>query len=270
MFARPAAPEPRHPRKPQGATVEFDGVTFSYGTAERKALSHVSFRAEPGTVTALVGPSGSGKTTAANLIPRFWDVDDGTIRVGDVDVREMSTQDLMSTVAFVFQDTFLFSDTVEENIRVGRPEATRQQVEEAARAAQCHEFVSKLPEGYDTLVGEGGQHLSGGEEQRITVARAILAQAPILVLDEATSFADPENEHLMQQALEELMHDKTVIVIAHRLSTIRDAHNIVVLSEGQVAESGRHDDLLASRGLYHRMWDAYTNTMDWKLGEVAT
>jgi ATP-binding cassette subfamily B protein len=270
VFAEPPTPEPGEPQMPDGATIEFDNVSFSYqgGNAStlEEALREVSFRAAPGTVTALVGSSGSGKSTAAHLIPRFYDVSEGAIRVGGVDVRQIPTPALMDTVAFVFQETFLFSDTVLENIRVGRPEAGRDEVEAAARAAQCHEFITQLPMGYETRVGEGGQHLSGGEEQRITVARAILKNAPILVLDEATSFADPENEHLMQRALEELMRDKTVIVIAHRLSTIRDADNIVVLDEGRAAESGTHDELLAGGGLYHRMWTAYSDTMDWNLG----
>lgn len=275
LFAEASATEPCRPKEPDGAMVEFDKVGFSYHGGEtstrEQALSAVSFRAVPGTITALVGPSGSGKSTAANLVPRFWDVDEGTIRIGGVDVREISTLVLMDTVAFVFQETFLFSDTVIENIRVGHPQASLEEVEAAARAAQCHEFIMQLPNGYETKIGEGGQHLSGGEEQRITVARAILKNAPILVLDEATSFADPENEHLMQRALEKLMQDKTVIVIAHRLSTIRDADNIVVLDEGRVSESGTHDQLLKRRGLYLRMWTAYADTMSWNLGgsEVA-
>ncbi len=270
VFAERPAPEPRAPKTPQGADVQFDNVSFSYdvdgASTREQALSSVSFRALPGTVTALVGPSGSGKSTAANLIPRFWDADQGAIRVGGVDVRDIATPTLMDAVAFVFQETFLFSDTVLENIRVGRPDAGREEVEAAARAARCDEFIERLPQGFETMIGEGGQHLSGGEEQRITVARAILKNAPILVLDEATSFADPENEHLMQRALEELMRDKTVIVIAHRLATIRDADNIVVLDEGRAVENGTHDELLERRGLYHRMWTAYSDTMNWNLG----
>lgn len=267
VFAEPPVPEPEHPEKPETYSVEFDGVSFSYdapGASTRvAALSGISFVAGQGKVTALVGPSGSGKTTIANLIPRFWDVGEGAVRIGGVDVRRMRTEDLMDTVSFVFQDTFLFFDTLYENIRVGKPGASREEVYAAARAAQCHEFIERLPKGYDTLIGEGGVYLSGGEEQRVSVARAILKGAPILVLDEATAFADPENEYKMQTALAELVKEKTVIVIAHRLSSIREADQILVLKEGRIAERGTHADLLEMGGVYRRMWDAYTDASSW-------
>lgn len=267
IFAAPPVPEPAQSRQAAAYAVEFDRVCFSYDTtADRSAaLADISFLAEQGQVTALVGPSGSGKSTIANLIPRFWDVQAGAIRIGGVDVRDMPTEVLMRTVAFVFQDTFLFHDTLYENIRVGKPQASRDEVYAAARAAQCHEFIARLPQGYETLIGEGGTYLSGGEEQRVAVARAILKNAPILVLDEATAFADPENEHKMQLALKELIRHKTVIVIAHRLSSIREADQILVLNGGRIAARGRHDRLIAEDGLYRRMWQAYTEASDWSL-----
>lgn len=267
VFSEPAVPEPQHPKKPETYSVQFDGVSFSYdttGTSARiEALSGISFTAEQGKVTALVGPSGSGKTTIGYLIPRFWDVRGGAVRIGGVDVRQMRTEDLMDTVSFVFQDTFLFFDTLYENIRVGKPGASREEVYAAARAAQCHDFIERLPQGYDTLIGEGGVYLSGGEVQRVSVARAILKGAPVLVLDEATAFADPENEYKMQMALKELVKEKTVIVIAHRLSSIREADQILVLQEGRIAERGVHAELLDKGGVYRRMWNAYTDAASW-------
>ncbi|CEH28347.1 ABC transporter, ATP-binding protein [Aneurinibacillus migulanus] len=270
ILAERPVPEPKQTKKPELYEICFDNVSFSYSTesAGGEALSDVSFTARQGEVTALVGPSGAGKSTAANLVPRFWDVKEGAIRIGGVDVRDMGTTDLMNTVAFVFQETFLFYDTVYNNIAVGRPDAEPEEVYAAAKAAQCHEFIQQLPKGYDTLIGEGGVYLSGGEEQRVSVARAILKNAPVLVLDEATAFADPENEYEMQRALKVLMKGKTVIVIAHRLSTIRDAEQIVVLDDGRVAERGRHEELLDSGGLYAKMWRAYTDTDKWQIGKV--
>jgi ATP-binding cassette subfamily B protein len=267
IFSEPETVEPTQSRRPEGYDVEFDGVSFSYdapdASTRTEALSAISFRAPQGGITALVGPSGSGKSTVANLIPRFWDVSEGAIRIGGVDIRQIRGEDLMDTVSFVFQDTFLFYDTLYENIRIGRPDASREEVEAAARAAQCHDFIERLPSGYDTRIGEGGVYLSGGEEQRVSVARAILKDAPILVLDEATAFADPENEHKMHLALGELIKNKTVIIIAHRLSTIREAEQIVVLERGRIAECGRHEELLTGGGLYKRMWDTYTSASAW-------
>lgn len=267
VFSEPPVEEPKEPGRPKAYDVTFNDVSFSYGreaaSSRVQALSGVTFHAQEGAVTALVGPSGSGKSTAANLIPRFWDVDAGAIRIGGCDIRDVKTENLMDDVAFVFQDTFLFFDTLYENIRVGRPGASREEVYEAARAAQCHDFIERLPNGYDTLIGEGGVYLSGGEEQRVSVARAILKDAPILVLDEATAFADPENEHKMHLALKELMRRKTVIVIAHRLSTIRNADSIVVLNEGRIAETGVHEALLRQNGVYSKMWSAYSEAADW-------
>ncbi|RXZ80781.1 ABC transporter ATP-binding protein [Paenibacillaceae bacterium] len=269
ILAEASIPEAAHPKRPVTYEITFDQVSFAYSKEQGspEAISDIAFTAEQGQVTALVGPSGAGKSTVANLVPRFWDVKAGAIRIGGIDLREMATPVLMETVAFVFQETFLFFDTVYHNIAVGRPQATRSEVIAAAKAAQCHTFIEQLTQGYDTLIGEGGVYLSGGEEQRLAVARAILKDAPILVLDEATAFADPENEYEMQLALKELMKRKTVLVIAHRLSTIQDADQILVLDDGRIAEQGKHDDLKGAGGVYARMWRAYTSTEQWQMGE---
>lgn len=269
ILAEPYVPEPEHSRRPTSFDVTFDRVYFSYETelAGTDALADISFTARQGEVTALVGPSGAGKSTIANLVPRFWNVNTGTIRIGDVDIREIATPDLMNIVAFVFQESFLFYDTVYNNIAVGRPDARPEDVYAAAKAAQCHAFIENLPLGYDTLIGEGGVYLSGGEEQRIAVARAILKNAPILVLDEATAFADPENEYEMQLAMKSLMKNKTVIVIAHRLSTIQDAAQILVMDSGRIVERGRHEALLSAGGLYGRMWHSYQQAAAWHMGK---
>ncbi|EPY2305943.1 ABC transporter ATP-binding protein [Clostridium sporogenes] len=269
IFAEVPMKESEHPMHPENHNLEFQNVTFSYdlsGVSTRtEALKDVSFNAKMGKVTALVGPSGSGKSTIANLIPRFWDVSKGSIKIGDVDIRNIKTEELMNIVSFVFQDTFLFYDSLYENIKVGNPNATKEEVIKAAKAAQCHEFIENLPKGYDTLIGEGGIYLSGGEEQRVSVARAILKNAPILVLDEATAFADPENEHKMQLALTELIKNKTVIIIAHRLSSIKEADQILVMENGSIVEKGTHEELCNLGGLYKGMWDAYTDAYDWTL-----
>ena len=257
--------EPDIPRHPKDASVEFRNVSFAYDTTP--ILKAISFISHPGTITALVGPSGAGKSTVAMLAARFWDVQSGEILIGGVPVKEIPTSVLMDNVAFVFQDNMLFFDTIEENIRMGNKTATFEEVARAACAAQCHEFIESLPNGYQTLVGEGGIYLSGGEAQRICVARAILKNAPILVLDEATAFADPENEHKMQMALQSLIKNKTVIVIAHRLSSIVSAHQIVVMKEGRIVQCGIHDVLSTAEGVYKNMWDAYTNAYQWTLNK---
>jgi ATP-binding cassette, subfamily B, bacterial IrtA/YbtP len=269
ILAEGQVPEPERPRRPTSFDVSFDHVYFSYGTdlSDGNALADVSFTARQGEVTALVGPSGAGKSTVANLVPRFWSVDTGAIRIGGVDIREIATPDLMNTVAFVFQESFLFSDTLYNNIAIGRPDAQPEEVYAAAKAAQCHTFIETLPRGFDTLIGEGGVYLSGGEEQRISVARAILKNAPILVLDEATAFADPENEHEIQLALKALMNNKTVIIIAHRLSTIQDAEQIIVMENGRIVERGRHEALISANSLYGRMWRSYRHAAGWHMGK---
>lgn len=254
---------------PANAAVSFDHVTFTYPGADRPALEDVSFSVQPGQVTALVGPSGGGKTTAASLIPRFFDVDRGAVSIGGANVKEMDTEDLMKQVAFVFQDTRLFKESLLENIRAARSEASRDEVLAAAHAAQYDDILEKLPQGLDTMVGTKGVYLSGGEQQRIALARAILKDAPIVVLDEATAFADPENEHQIQKAFEALTKNKTVLMIAHRLSTVQDADNIIVLSDGKIAEQGSHSDLLKKNGVYAAMWTDYQRSAQWKVGKEA-
>ena len=253
-------------KNPQDYDITFENVSFSYGGENGTlVLKDISFCAEQGQITALVGPSGSGKSTIAQLIPRFWDVGAGKIKIGGVDIREIKTEDLMSCMSFVFQDSFLFSDTLYNNIAVGKSGATKEEVYAAAKAAQCHEFIERLPQGYDTLIGEGGVYLSGGEEQRVSVARAILKNAPILILDEATAYADPENERQMQLALQELIKNKTVLIIAHRLITIKNANKIEVIKGGQIENAGTHEFLLQNSKTYSAMWKAYTVSSDWQI-----
>ena len=285
ILEKKPVPEAEHPQVPASYDVEFRHVSFSYENTEQgtrtEALRDVSFTAPQGEITALVGPSGSGKSTIANLIPRFWDVEQGEICIGGVDIRQIATEKLMDMVSFVFQDTFLFYDTLYENIAVGSPTATREKVIAAAKAAQCHDFIERLPQGYDTRIGDTGVYLSGGEAQRICVARAILKNAPILVLDEATAFADPENEYKMQMALQSLIKGKTVIVIAHRLSSVVSAGRIIVMKEGRMAQCGKHEVLSVTEGVYKNMWevlsvtegvyknmwDAYTSAYHWTLNK---
>ena len=259
--------EPNTMKRPANADISFNHVTFTYPGTDCPALDDVSFTVRPGQMTALVGPTGGGRTTAASLIPRFWDTDSGTVSIGGVNVREMNTEDLMKQAAFVFQDTRLFKESLLENIRAARPAASRDEVLSAAHAAQCDDILEKLPQGLDTVVGTKGIYLSGGEQQRIALARAILKDAPIVVLDEATAFADPENEHQIQKAFEALTKNKTVLMIAHRLSTVQDADSIIVLSGGKVVEQGSHESLLALHGVYAAMWEDYRRSAQWKVGK---
>ncbi len=265
VMCAPVLPTPAHPQKPQGNQVEFQDVSFTYDGAKVPALSHVSFTAEPGQTVALVGPSGGGKTTAASLIPRFWDAASGVVKVGGVDVTQIDPHVLMEQVAFVFQNNRLFKASILENVRAARPEATKEEVQAALMAAQCGDILAKLPDGLDTQLGSEGTYLSGGEQQRIALARAILKDAPIVVFDEASAFADPENEALIQKALAVLMKDRTVIMIAHRLSTVVGADKIIVLDKGSIAEEGAHGELIAAGGLYARMWAEYNQAVQWKI-----
>lgn len=259
-------PETAVPKTCKNHKIEFNNVSFSYDEhKEAKALTEVSFTAEQGEITAVVGPSGGGKSTIAHLIPRFYDITKGSIRIGDVDIRDMNSDYLMNQVSFVFQDVYLFKQSILDNIRIGNPSATDEQVIAAAKAAQCHEFINNLPDKYDTVIGSKGIHLSGGEQQRIVIARAIVKDAPVIVLDEATAFADPENEYLIQKAFEKLMRNKTVIIIAHRLSTIRSAKKILVMEKGHLVEQGKHEELMLRKGRYFDMWNMYTRSLDWKI-----
>ena len=214
---------------------------------------------------ALVGPSGSGKTTIARLIPRFWDVREGSVSIGGTDVRQMDKAELMHSVSFVFQNTRLFKTSILENVRYGTPEATLDEVNRAIDLSQSREIIDRLPQGLNTIIGSEGTYLSGGEQQRIVLARAILKDAPIVVLDEATAFADPENEHLIREALAHLTHGKTVLMIAHRLTTVQDADSIVVVANGRIAEQGSHEELMARKSMYNRMWNEYQQSVAWKL-----
>lgn len=261
-------PEPENPVMPDDYSIGFSHVSFAY--QETEVLSDVSFTVAPGEVLALVGASGSGKTTITSLIARFWDIQSGSITLGGIDIREIGTELLLSQISMVFQDVYLFNDTIANNIRIGNPDATDEEVQLAACRAQAHDFIGKFPDGYETVIGEGGSTLSGGEKQRISIARAILKDAPVILLDEATASLDPENEEALQQALSELIREKTVIVIAHRLNTIQDADRIVVLEEGKIAEIGKHGELLMLNGRYSRMWSEQQKAAGWKVSSKGT
>lgn len=254
-----------NPKEPEDNSVVFKDVSFTYEGSSIPALSHISFKVESGQTVALVGPSGGGKTTAASLIPRFWDVDEGVIEVGNVNVKEIDQHVLMEQVAFVFQNTKLFKTSILENVKIANPSASDDDVMQALKAARCEDIIEKLPNGVNTIIGNEGTYLSGGEQQRIALARAILKNAPIVVLDEATAFADPENEILIQKALSVLCKDRTVIMIAHRLSTVVNADRIIVLEEGHIIEEGTHKELLDKNGLYHKMWTDYNQAVKWKI-----
>lgn len=263
ILEAPVLPETHTPQEPSHYDIHFDKVSFAYD-GEHYVLNDINFIAKEGSITALVGPSGAGKSTVGQLLSRFWDVQEGSISIGGVDIRQLSTEKLMQMVSFVFQDSFMFAQTMYENIRMGMNK-TKEEVIAAAQAAQIHDFIMSLPKGYDTLFGQQGVHLSGGEQQRFQLARAILKNAPILVLDEATAFADPENEYKIQQAFSELIKGKTVLVIAHRLSTITTADQIIVFEKGEINAIGTHNELLQSSELYQRMWNAHNRAKEWNI-----
>lgn len=259
-------PESDTSLSPKDSSIEIEHVSYRYKDATREAVSDISLSIHPGEHVALVGPSGSGKTTLAELLVRFFDVTEGRILIGGVDIKDMSSPKLMEQVSFVFQDSRLIKTSILENVRMGRPSATEEEVLAALEKAQCMDIINKLPNGVHTILGEKGTYLSGGEQQRITIARAVLKDAPILILDEATAFADPDNETKVQAAFSEMAKEKTVIMIAHRLSTVSDADRIFVLSDGKLQESGSHEELMERNGLYKRMFDEYSRSIEWKVG----
>lgn len=249
--------------KPQNHDIALSNVTFSYD--KRKIIDGISLSIPEKTTTAIVGPSGGGKSTLCNLIARFWDVDSGAVTLGGVNVKDYSMDSLMSNFAFVFQTVYLFADTIENNIKFGRSEATHEEVVKAAKKACCHEFISKLPDGYNTVIGEGGATLSGGEKQRISIARAIMKDAPVIILDEATANVDPENEKELIEAVDALTKEKTIIMIAHRLKTVRHADQIVVVDQGQIVQKGTHEELMQQEGIYRRFVDSREQAVSWKI-----
>ena len=251
---------------PKDASISMDNVSFAYDESKGNAIDGITMRVKAGEHVALVGPSGGGKTTLASLIARFWDVKSGSIRLGGADVKDIDTKEIMNQVSYVFQDSKLLKMSILENVRMGRSDAGDDEVMKALQAAQCMDIIEKFPDGVNTVIGSKGIYVSGGEAQRLSIARAFLKNAPVLILDEATAFADPDNERLVQKAFEELSRDKTVIMIAHRLSTITDADCIYVLKDGRIAESGTHDELTAKNGIYTHMWNEYNKSANWQVG----
>lgn len=259
-------PEAQNAQTPEDNSVEFDNVSFRYSNAQTDALKGVNFRVGAGETVAFVGPSGGGKTTVAGLISRFWDVREGAIKIGGVNVKDIRHEGLMNTISYVFQDSKLLKTSILENVRLGNPRASELEVLNALHKAQCDDIIAKLPDGINTVIGTKGVYLSGGEQQRIAIARVMLKNAPIIILDEATAFADPENEALVQKAFAELSKDKTVIMIAHRLTTVKNADKIFVLKDGQIEDTGTHDELVKNGSLYAKMWKDYQTSISWKVG----
>ncbi len=255
--------KPTAPKSPKNADIEMENICFAYPNTDKRAVDNVNISIKQGQTVAFVGPSGGGKTTLATLIPRFWDANSGSVKIGGVDVRDIDNTELMKNISFVFQNTNLYKASILENIREGKPNASIEEVKKALKAAQCEDIIAKLPNGIHTIYGTKGVYLSGGEAQRIALARAMLRDAPIILLDEATAFADPENEHQIQLAFNELTKGKTVLIIAHRLSTIKSADVIYVIANGKVAEQGTHGELIEKNGLYSEMWAEYNNAFIW-------
>lgn len=267
LGTEPLSESKKH-EKPQDTSITLDNVIFAYENSEVNAIDGVNLSVKAGEHIALVGPSGGGKTTLASLIARFWDVKRGAVKIGGADVRNIPSDELMKYVSYVFQDSKLLKMSIMDNVRMGRPDATDEEVMQALRDAQCMDIIEKFPDGVNTMIGSKGIYVSGGECQRLSIARAFLKNAPVLILDEATAFADPDNERLVQQAFEKLSKDKTVIMIAHRLSTVTNADCIYVLSDGKIAESGRHSELVAKNGIYSRMWNEYNKSVNWQVGKA--
>ena len=263
--------DPINPQKPKNHSIEFEGVYFHYENADgdEHILNDVNLKINENETVALVGPSGGGKTTIASLIPKFWDVNQGSIKVGDVDVRSISTKELMKNISFVFQNTTLFKDSIYNNVAIGRKGASRDDVKKALSLTQCDDIIDELPDGINTVIGSEGTYLSGGQQQRIALARAVLKDAPIIILDEATALADPENEYLIQKAISEITKDKTVIMIAHRLSSVKNVDKIYVVENGRIVEEGNHHTLIDSGGIYSRMWDEFNQSIQWKVKSEA-
>lgn len=257
--------ETSNPLKPNGDEVKFDSVFFKYKNNEKYALNDISFIAKENSITALVGPSGGGKSTIASLLNRFYDVEKGSISIGGVDIRNIKKEDLMNEISYVFQDSKLLKNTILENVRMGKKDATLEEVKEALKLAQCNDIIAKLPDGLNTIIGAKGTYLSGGEMQRISLARAILKNSKIIILDEATAFSDSENEYLIQKAFKNLSKNKTVIMIAHRLSTVKNADKILVVNDGKIVEEGTHDSLLKEDGIYTKMWNDYQKSVKWRV-----
>ena len=260
--------ESKKNEKPQDSSITLDNVIFAYENSDVNAIDGINLSVKAGEHIALVGPSGGGKTTLASLIARFWDVKSGAVKIGGADVRNIPSDELMNYVSYVFQDSKLLKMSIMDNIRMGRPDATDEEVMQALRDAQCMDIIEKFPDGVNTMIGSKGIYVSGGECQRLSIARAFLKNAPVLILDEATAFADPDNERLVQQAFEKLSKDKTVIMIAHRLSTVTNADCIYVLADGKIAESGKHSELVAKNGIYSRMWNEYNKSVNWQVGKA--
>ena len=267
LGTEPLSESKKH-EKPQDPSITLDNVIFAYENSEVNAIDGIDLSVKAGEHIALVGPSGGGKTTLASLIARFWDVKRGAVKIGGADVRNIPSDELMKYVSYVFQDSKLLKMSIMDNVRMGRPDATDEEVMQALRDAQCMDIIEKFPDGVNTMIGSKGIYVSGGECQRLSIARAFLKNAPVLILDEATAFADPDNERLVQQAFEKLSKDKTVIMIAHRLSTVTNADCIYVLSDGKIAESGRHSELVAKNGIYSRMWNEYNKSVNWQVGKA--
>ncbi len=259
-------PETKNPKRPKGSLVELSGVSFRYKNAARNTLENISLTIEEGEHVAFVGPSGGGKTTLASIVARFWDVENGSVKIGGVNVKDISKEELMNMVSFVFQDSKLLKTSILENVRLAKPDASREEILKALHDAQCDDILKKLPEGVDTVVGAKGVYLSGGEQQRVSIARVMLKNAPILILDEATAFADPDNEAKVQAAFDMLAKGKTVLMIAHRLSTVTGADRIVVIRDGRIVDTGTHDQLKGRDGLYAEMWRQYNKAAKWKVG----